>query len=567
MGKMLVKIAVVLLFAVGFPTKPATGQTYCNPINLSRQFSANYSADESLNDPTVVLFRNKYYLFASNAGGYWASGDLLSWKFIPDSNLPLDKKEPTATVIGDWLYFFASFTGTVYRTQDPDSGKWEEYTNSQLLSLIGDFAVFADTNGKVYCYYGCTNNSGVMFRELDTKNQLNPVGSPIVCQVKNPLKKDLKKAKANPDKTGNLTATGSWMTKYNGKYYYQCAEINKGSSIYSDVVYVSESPIGPFNYAANNPVLFIPEGYISGASKGSTFADKYGNWWYITTVSVRANSNRLNKLALFPAGFDENGNLFVKSDFADLPIVMPTARNTDIDRLDPEWALISDEATAQASTSAYPENSAIDDDVTSFWSARTGKRGEWLSLDLGSECMVNALQINFDLNKTTPNVSDSVKAFQYLVEYSADKKNWKKLIDKTTNTDYQQSAYDEVKTPVEARYLKITNYNVPQGTFAISELRVFGLGTHRKPKKVSELKVIRDYRDPQSVKLFWKKQSNTTGYNIRYGTEKDKLYHSCKVGKITKLSLHCPDKNKAYWFRIDAFNENGVAEGKPVMCR
>lgn len=566
MGKTMVKIALVNLFCLLIRVIPVSGQTYCNPINLSRQFSSVSSANESLGDPTVVLFRNKYYLFATNAGGYWTSSDLLSWKFIPDSNLPLDKKEPTATVIGDWLYFFASFTGTVYRTQNPDSGKWEEYTNSQLLSLIGDFAVFADTNGKVYAYYGCTNNSGVMFRELDAKNQLNPVGSPIVCAVKNPLKKELKKAKANTDKARNHTATGSWMTKYNGKYYYQCTEINKGTNTSSDVVYVSDSPIGPFSYAANNPISFIPNGYISNASKGSTFTDRYGNWWYVASVSVGSGHNSQTKLALFPAGFDDAGNLFIKSDFADLPIVMPTGKNTDIERLDPEWALISDEATAQASTSAYPENSAIDDDVTSFWSARTGKRGEWLSLDLGSECTVNALQLNFSKNKITLNMSDSVKAYQYLVEYSADKKNWKKLVDRTANTDYQLSNYDEVKTPVEARYLKISNYNVPQGTFAISEIRVFGLGTHRKPKKVSELKVVRDYRDPQSVKLFWKKQPNTTGYNIRYGTEKDKLYHNYQVSKVSRLTIHCPDKNKSYWFKIDAFNSNGVAEGKPVMC-
>ena len=567
MRKMLAQIATVLLLICASQVQYASAQSYCNPMNLSQPLSAVSKPGEGLSDPTVVLFKDKYYLFASNAGGYWNSADLISWKFISDSNLPPDKKEPMATVIGDWLYYFAAYTATVYRTKDPDGGKWEEYTNSQLLGLIGDFAVFTDTDGRVYTYYGCTNNSGVMFRELDAKNMLNPKGSPIVCQLINPLLKAAKKVKNSNDKTDKITATGSWMTKYNGKYYYQCTELNKGSNKYCDMVYVGDSPIGPFTYAANNPVSFIPEGYISGGTKGATFADKFGNWWHIAEILVGSGRNAQARLGLFPAGFDKDGNLFVKTDFSDCPIVMPTAKNTSIDKLNPEWALLTEDATAQGSSSAYPENSAIDDDVNTFWSARTGKRGEWLSIDLGSECSVSALQISFSGNKITPNVSDSVKAYQYLIEYSGDRKNWKKLLDETKNTDFEPIVYKELKNSVNARYLRITNYTVPEGTFAISQFRVFGQGEHRKPKKVNELKAIRDYRDPQSVKLFWKKQTNTTGFNIRYGIDKDKLYHSYQTSaKTTKLILHCPDKNKAYWFQIDAFNENGVSPGKPVLC-
>lgn len=567
MRKTLANLALILLIVTGFQVKQSTGQTYCNPINLGRQFNQDRSSGEGISDPTVVLFRDKYYLFASNAGGYWHSTDLLTWNFVSGANLPLDRKEPTATVIGDWLYFFTSYNGAVYRTKDPDSGQWEEYANSQLLALIGDYAIFTDTDGRVYCYYGCTNNSGVMFRELDAKNLLNPIGSPIVCSLKNPLKKGLKKAKNIPERD-RPGVSGSWMNKYNGKYYYQCTEIIKGFNKYSDVVYVSDSPIGPFTYAANNPVSFIPEGYVSGGAKGSTFADKYGNWWHIATISVPSGRNPQTRLGIFPAGYDKDGYLFVKSDFGDCPIIMPNHRINNINRLDPEWALLSDNITAQASsaTPSYPAASAIDADVSSWWGARSGKKGEWLCADLGSECTVNAFQLNFAENKITNNRSDSVKAYQYLVEYSTDKKAWKKLSDKTTNTEYQTNTYQEFKTPVQARYLKITNYNVPEGVFAISALRVFGQGLDRKPKKVNELKVVRDYRDPQAVKLYWKKQPNTTGYNIRYGADKDKLYHSYQVTKNTKLTIHCPDKNKAYWFQVDAFNENGVSAGKPVLC-
>jgi len=569
MKKRLTIFFLILIVVLGMQVKPASCQTYCNPLNLSSQINSDQSLNRSIDDPTIVLYKDNYFLFASNAGGYWSSNDLLSWKFISAPALPLENSEPTAVVIGDWLYFFTSFSGQMFRTKVPESGKWEVYGNSLLLSQINDFAVFADTDGRVYCYYGCTNNDGVMSRELDPNNQLEPLGVPMVCKKITPLKKATTKSKNNSAKTGNYSAKGSWMNKYNGKYYYQCAEPNKNFNNYSDVVYVSDTPFGPFTYAANNPFSYRPLGFFSGASNGSTFADKYGNWWHAATMTAPANQKSSARLGLFPAGFDEDGNLFTKTDFGDYPIIMPNQKYNSVDKLDPKWALLSDNLTAQASSSimASPVASAFDENLATYWSAQTGKKGEWLSVDLGSVCAINAFQLFFPENRTQIVKVDTAYTRRYLIEYSIDKKNWKKLSDKTKNLEFQINPYEEIKNPVECRYLKITNYRVPDGPFAIADLRIFGNGTHRKPKKVNEFRAIKDYRDPQAIKISWKKQRNTTGYNIRYGADKDKLYHSLQVYKNTRLTIHCPDKKKIYWFQIDAFNENGVTTGKAMLAK
>jgi len=359
------------------------------------------------------------------------------------------------------------------------------------------------------------------------------------------------------------------MNKYNGKYYYQCSEPNKDFNNYGDVVYVSDTPTGPFIYAENNPFSYRPDGFLSGASNGSTFADKYGNWWHIATITTPANRETKSRLGLFPAGFDKDGNLFTKTDFGDYPIIMPNYKYNSISKLDPEWTLLSENLTAQASSSSYtgPATSAFDQNLGTYWSAQTGKKGEWFTINLGSVCRINAFQLFFPENKMQIAKSDSAHARRYLIEYSTDKKNWKKLIDKTSNIECQINPYEELKTPVQAQYLKITNYRVPDGNFAISEIRIFGSGTDRKPRKVNEFRAIRDYRDPQVIKMSWKRRANTTGYNIRYGIDKDKLYHSLQVYKKTRLTIHCPDKSKTYWFEIDAFNENGVAPGKPMLCK
>lgn len=569
MKKEIIYLLIVIAFILGIQAETLFGQTYCNPLNLSYQYSPDSKSKSDLADPTIVLYKNNYFLFASNAGGYWYSGDLLSWKFVTAENLPLENLTPTAVVIGDWLYFFTSFSDKIYRSNSPDEGKWEVYTSSLLTSLLSDYAIFADTDGRIYCYYGCSNNDGVMVRELDANNQFNPIGVAEVCRKANSLKDNRKKPKANSEITGSYNVKGSWMNKYNGKYYYQCAERNNELNNYSDAVYVSDHPMGPFTFAANNPFSYRPNGFVCGAGNGSTFADKYGNWWHVATLTASKNLKSQSWIGLFPAGFDKDGDLFAKTDFGDYPIILPNTKYTNISKLDPEWSLLSDELTAQASSSiaGSPVAFAFDENIGTYWSAQTGKKGEWLNVDLGSICTVNAIQINFAENKTKITASDGVPAYQYLVEYSIDKKNWKILSDQTSNTEYQPNYYESVKIPVQAQYIKITNYHVPTGAFAISGFRIFGTGTHRKPKKINSFRAVRDYRNAQVIKMSWEKQDNTAGYNIRYGTNKDKLYHSYQVYKNTRLTIRCPDKNKTYWFEIDAFNDSGVTPGKLQLSK
>lgn len=560
---------LVIIFLIGF--QKVSGQTFCNPLNLPRPFIADAPVRLNLADPTVVLFRENYFLFASNAGGYWYSGDLLSWKFVSASNLPPENMAPTSFVLGDWIYFCAAMNGTVFRSKDPVSGQWDVYcTNSALLSVLNDYTVFVDTDNRVFCYYGCSNNDGIMVRELDANNQLNPLGVPMVCQKINPFRKNQKTLKDNSSQPSSPGVTGSWMNKYQGKYFFQCAEQINDQYKYGDVVYVSDNPLGPFTFAANNPFSYRPDGFVSGAGNGSTFTDKYGNWWHVASLLVSAANVTQTALGLFPAGFDKEGNLYTKTDFSDYPVIVPNHKNSNLNKLNPEWALLSDNLKPEASSTlpSFPLTSAFDENCGTYWSAQTGKKGEWLIADLGSECTIQAFQLNFAEHDSKALSTDNLFAYQYLVEYSIDKKTWKVLADKTANTGYETNPYYELKTPVQAQYLKITNYHVPSGTFAISGFRIFGAGSGNKPKKLSTFRALRDYRNPQLIKLSWKKQSNTAGYNIRYGIEKDKLYHSYQVySRKTRLTVSCPDKNKPYWFQMDAFNENGVTPGKAIEVK
>lgn len=561
MKKVFTRLIILWLLFVGIQPQRVNAQAYCNPMNLSYRICQNQPSLHEASDPTVVLFKDEYYLFATNAGGYWHSTDLINWKLIQTADLPLENFAPTAVVIGEWLYFFTSLSNKIYRSNDPTSGIWEVYNDSFALSMVSDFCVFADTDGRVYCYYGCSNNEGVMSRELDVNNKLNPKGVPRICALKNTTGQGWKRPSDKIKKTSVPGVSGSWMNKYKGKYYYQFTEPDTEFNTYNEVVYVSEHPLGPFIYVEHNPFVSKPQGFVSTAGKGSTFTDKYGNWWHVTTLISTDARQGESRLGLFPSAFDAEDNLITYTDFGDYPIMVPNSKYTDINELHPRWSLLTYMKKADASA-GFTKNSvdyAFDENMATFCSAQFTGKEEWLCVDLGALCTVHAVQVNFAENKTRFAEPHNIYGHPYLVQYSTDKQTWKTLIDKTTNTDDLLHPFDVINTPVQARYLKLISHRMSEGNFTISGLRIFGVGNGDQPTVVKSFLAQRDRNDPSKIKLsWWGKQKDVTGYNIRYGTQKDKLYHSYQVYNNAPVVFNGLDKNKTYWFSIDAFGENGV---------
>src|SRR5262249_20710976 len=102
---------------------------------------------------------------------------------------------------------------------------------------------------------------------------------------------------------------GSWMTKHAGKYYLQYAAPGTEFKVYGDGIYVSDNPLGPFRYMPNSPFSYKPRGFINGAGHGSTFKDKYGNYWHVATMTISVRHMFERRIGLFPAFFDREGEL------------------------------------------------------------------------------------------------------------------------------------------------------------------------------------------------------------------------------------------------------------------
>ena len=67
-------------------------KTYCNPLDLGYRYQHMKEGPRIAGfregaDPTLVYFKNKYYLFVSMSAGFWYSDDLLHWDFHADPDL------------------------------------------------------------------------------------------------------------------------------------------------------------------------------------------------------------------------------------------------------------------------------------------------------------------------------------------------------------------------------------------------------------------------------------------------------------------------------------------------
>jgi len=106
---------------------------------------------------------------------------------------------------------------------------------------------------------------------------------------------------------------------------------------------------------------------------------------------------------------------------------------------------------------------------------------------------------------------------------------------------------------------------MPTGKFALSGFRVFGNGNGARPDTVKNFIALRGDSERRNVWLKWQVNDNATGYTIYFGETPDKLYNSVMVYNVNEYYLKALENDKPYYFRIEAFNENGISTGTQVI--
>lgn len=165
-----------------------------------------------------------------------------------------------------YLYFPAKDKTDIFRIGVAVSTKPEGPFKAETNPIIGSFsidpAVFTDTDGKSYMYFG-----GIWGGQLQRYRNGKAIecgaqpaaGEPSLCPQVAPMSDDMLQFKGAAkniviqDKEGKPLLTGdedrrffeaSWMHKYNGKYYFSYSTGNTHKLCYA----TGDNPYGPFTY-------------------------------------------------------------------------------------------------------------------------------------------------------------------------------------------------------------------------------------------------------------------------------------------------------------------------------
>lgn len=270
-------------------------------------------------DPSITKKGDDYYLVNSSFSMFpgvpiFTSKDLVNWKQVGHvldrpSQLKVEKSGVSHGIYApdikynkhnDTFYMittqFAGGIGNmVVKTKNPAKG-WSEV---QKLNFDGiDPSIFFDDDGKAY----------IVHNDAPPQGTEQYSGHRVIKIWDYDLEKD--QVVAGSDKiivNGGVDLSqkpiwieGPHIYKKNGKYYLMCAEGGTGGN-HSEVIFMADSPKGPFVPAKNNPILtqrYFPRDRkekVDWAGHADLVEGPNGQW-YGVFLAIRPNvSNRVNK--------------------------------------------------------------------------------------------------------------------------------------------------------------------------------------------------------------------------------------------------------------------------------
>jgi len=190
-----------------------------------------------------------------------------------------------------YLYFPAKDKTDIFRigvaVSDKPEGPFKPETNPIIGSFSIDPAVFTDTDGKSYMYFGGIWG-GQLQRYRDGKavecGAQPAADSPALSPQIAMMSKNMLQFAESPrnikilDKAGNLFKSGdndrrffeaSWMHKYKGKYYFSYSTGDTHKLCYA----IGDNPYGPFTYQG---VFLTP---VVGWTSHHSIVEFKGKWY------------------------------------------------------------------------------------------------------------------------------------------------------------------------------------------------------------------------------------------------------------------------------------------------
>ena len=572
-------IYIFFLFLMGLTSAFSQQKTYCNPINIDYGYCpipnfVTQGKHRATADPVITFFKGKYYLFSTNQWGYWHSDDMLNWEFVSRKFLRPEHKvydelcAPSLSFVNDTLLVIGSTLSKefpLWMSKNPETDDWKELVHKHQAGAWDPQIFWDQEKDEVYMYYGSSNVYPLYGLKLNRRT-FQPEGEPVPVLALNDDEHGWERFGENNDNTFLQPFTeGAFMTKYNDKYYLQYGAPGTEFSGYADGVYVGNNPLGPFEYQPNNPFSYKPGGFARGAGHGGTYQDNNNQYWHVSTIGICVKNNFERRIGIWPSGFDKDGVMYSNTAYGDYPTFLPSQKKNHLNEHFSGWMLLNYNKPVQVSSTlgGFQANFAVNEDIKTYWCAKTANKGEFIISDLGEMSTVNAIQLNYaDQDAEIMGKPDKTSGHKYILYASNDGKNWKVIVDKSKSTRDVPHEYIELQTPIKTRFLKLENHGMPTGKFALSGFRAFGKGSGEKPKDVQNFLPLRSAPkikgERRNVWFKWQQEPAADGYVIYFGKSPEKLYGSIMVYGKNEYYFNGLDRSDVYYFQIEAFNNNGI---------
>ena len=486
MKKTLLAATAALLMGFG-----ANAQTYCNPLPMPIGPGGNAAGDV-----TVIEDGGKYYMCCTG-GGMWVSEDLLDWEFHPVANIPVAPD----LVKYNGKFYLTGNSDHVYVADNP-LGPYEDLglfknTGPVEKGWNGGFdtKIYVDDDNTPYLFWPGRGISGIYGVKLDPDDLTRFDGEPVHLFGFNPMHAWERYGEFN-EYPGVAWIEGPWIIKRNGIYYMEYSASGTQWKTYAEGYYTATSPLGPYTYASNNPLLRKTEGLVTGTAHGSILQiPGTDEWWQFYTI-VLSNPPGGRRIGMDRIEFDSDGLMYCTitdtpqpapgtvSDKAEKPSVPVT-----VNKMNAMNAL----SKFSSQQSGYPAAFAVDNYSGTVWMPEASDKAPSITIELSpatrfdvvQHFTVDAVRILFGNQRRGFGFGGNPPVYRYMLEVSQDGENFTTVVDRRGNNLAKDTVYDEFE-PVNCRFVRLTVTGWPEESpLGIIDFTVFGYPDGYDPAAVA----------------------------------------------------------------------------------
>ena len=464
----------------------ANAQRYCNPLPMPIGPGGNASGDV-----TVLEEGGKYYMCCTG-GGMWVSDNLVDWDFHAVEHIPV---APDLVKYRGRFYLTGN-TDHVFVADHPLG----PYTDLGLFKNTGpveqgwnggfDTKIFVDDDGAPYLFWPGRGISGIYGVRLDPDDLTTFVGRPVHLFGFNPMHAWERYGEMN-EYPGVAWIEGPWVIKRGGIYYLEYSASGTQWKTYAEGYYTATSPLGPYSYAPNNPLLRKTEGLVTGTAHGSIVRYK-DEWWQFYTI-VLSNPPGGRRIGMDKVTFDADG--LMACTITDTPQPAPGTASARVSIPVTINKMEAMDATSKYSSQqdGYPAAFAVDNYSGTMWRPAADDPQPSLTVELSpatrfdvvQHFTVDAMRILFGGARRRFGAPASLPVYRYKLEVSQDGEAFTTVVDKTKNTLSKDTVYDEF-APVNCRFVRLTVTDWPkENPLGIIDFTVFGIPDGYDPPAVA----------------------------------------------------------------------------------